>query len=136
MGSARCVLERAPAFGEVGVGLQVAPNALSVLDVLGVGTAAEKYALPDRAPSDALRRHRRGSRQRAAGRALRQHASATPTRCRIAPTSTVHCSTPAALDELIELRTDSPVVDFPRCADNGVVVTTAAAADRRIVLPR
>ena len=30
------VLEQAREFGEVGVGLQVAPNALSVLDVLGV----------------------------------------------------------------------------------------------------
>src|SRR5947209_15686348 len=39
------VLERAREFGEVGVGLQVAPNALSVLDVLGVGAAAKKNAL-------------------------------------------------------------------------------------------
>jgi salicylate hydroxylase len=39
------VLEQAPAFGEVGVGLQVAPNALSVLDALGVGAAAKKNAL-------------------------------------------------------------------------------------------
>src|SRR6476646_11656637 len=39
------VLERAAEFGEVGVGLQVAPNALSVLDALGVGVAAKKHAL-------------------------------------------------------------------------------------------
>src|SRR5262245_52168373 len=39
------VLEQAPAFGEVGVGLHVAPNALSVLDVLGVGAAAKQNAL-------------------------------------------------------------------------------------------
>jgi len=39
------VLEQAPEFGEVGVGLQVAPNALSVLDALGVGAAAKKNAL-------------------------------------------------------------------------------------------
>ena len=39
------VLEQAPEFGEVGVGLQVAPNALSVLDALGVGAAAKKHAL-------------------------------------------------------------------------------------------
>src|SRR4051794_8871632 len=39
------VLERAREFGEVGVGLQVAPNALSVLDALGVGAAAKKNAL-------------------------------------------------------------------------------------------
>ena len=39
------VLEQAPAFGEVGVGLHVAPNALSVLDALGVGAAAKKNAL-------------------------------------------------------------------------------------------
>jgi salicylate hydroxylase len=39
------VLQQAREFGEVGVGLQVAPNALSVLDALGVGVAAKKYAL-------------------------------------------------------------------------------------------
>ncbi len=39
------VLEQARAFGEAGVGLQVAPNALSVLDALGVGAAAKKNAL-------------------------------------------------------------------------------------------
>ncbi|MEA2982472.1 MAG: 3-hydroxybenzoate 6-monooxygenase [Alphaproteobacteria bacterium] len=39
------VLEQAREFGEVGVGLQVAPNALSVLDALGVGLAAKKHAL-------------------------------------------------------------------------------------------
>jgi 3-hydroxybenzoate 6-monooxygenase len=39
------VLEQAQEFGEVGVGLQVAPNALSVLDALGVGEAAKKNAL-------------------------------------------------------------------------------------------
>jgi 2-polyprenyl-6-methoxyphenol hydroxylase-like FAD-dependent oxidoreductase len=39
------VLEQARAFGEVGLGLQVAPNALAVLDALGVGEAAKKHAL-------------------------------------------------------------------------------------------
>jgi 2-polyprenyl-6-methoxyphenol hydroxylase-like FAD-dependent oxidoreductase len=39
------VLEQAREFGEVGVGLHVAPNALSVLDALGVGAAAKKNAL-------------------------------------------------------------------------------------------
>jgi salicylate hydroxylase len=39
------ILEQAAEFGEAGVGLQVAPNALSVLDVLGVGEAAKKNAL-------------------------------------------------------------------------------------------
>ena len=39
------VLEQAREFGEAGVGLQVAPNALSVLDALGVGDAAKKNAL-------------------------------------------------------------------------------------------
>ena len=39
------VLEQAGEFGEVGVGLQVAPNALSALDALGVGVAAKKHAL-------------------------------------------------------------------------------------------
>lgn len=39
------VLEQAREFGEVGVGLQVAPNALHVLDALGVGMQAKKNAL-------------------------------------------------------------------------------------------
>jgi salicylate hydroxylase len=39
------VLEQAAEFGEAGVGLQVAPNALSVLDALGVGEAAKRNAL-------------------------------------------------------------------------------------------
>src|SRR5690554_5635910 len=39
------VLEQAPEFGEAGVGLQMAPNALSVLYALGVGEAAKKHAL-------------------------------------------------------------------------------------------
>ena len=39
------VLEQAREFGEAGLGLQVAPNALTVLDALGVGVAAKKHAL-------------------------------------------------------------------------------------------
>lgn len=39
------VCEQAPEFGQVGVGLQVAPNALSVLDALGVGERAKREAL-------------------------------------------------------------------------------------------
>lgn len=38
------VLEQAREFGEVGVGLQVAPNALHVLDALGVGARAKEDA--------------------------------------------------------------------------------------------
>jgi len=44
-GIASVVLEQAQSFGEVGVGLQVAPNALAVLDALGVGQEAKKNAL-------------------------------------------------------------------------------------------
>jgi salicylate hydroxylase len=39
------VLEQAREFGEAGVGLQMAPNALSVLDALGVGKSAKQHAL-------------------------------------------------------------------------------------------
>ena len=39
------VCEQASEFGQVGVGLQVAPNALSVLDALGVGADAKRHAL-------------------------------------------------------------------------------------------
>lgn len=43
-GFASVVLEQARDFGEAGVGLQVAPNALHVLDALGVGERAKKDA--------------------------------------------------------------------------------------------
>lgn len=39
------VCEQAPQFGQVGAGLQVAPNALSVLDALGVGNEVKSQAL-------------------------------------------------------------------------------------------
>lgn len=39
------VCEQAPQFGQVGAGLQVAPNALSVLDALGVGAEVKQHAL-------------------------------------------------------------------------------------------
>ena len=39
------VCEQAPQFGQVGAGLQVAPNALSVLDALGVGHEVKQHAL-------------------------------------------------------------------------------------------
>ena len=39
------VCEQAPQFGQVGAGLQVAPNALSVLDALGVGQEVKRHAL-------------------------------------------------------------------------------------------
>lgn len=39
------VCEQAQAFGQVGVGLQVAPNALSALDALGVGQRVKREAL-------------------------------------------------------------------------------------------
>lgn len=43
------VLEQAPEFAEVGAGLQLAPNALAVLDKLGVlGTVMEKAVAPRR----------------------------------------------------------------------------------------
>lgn len=44
-GFSTVVCERAPEFGQVGVGLQVAPNALSVLDALGVGDVVKAKAL-------------------------------------------------------------------------------------------
>ena len=39
------VLEQVAEFGEAGVGLQVAPNALSALDALGVGEPVKRRAL-------------------------------------------------------------------------------------------
>lgn len=43
------VLERAPAIAEVGAGLQLSPNAMRVLDALGLGPALDALSLPSRA---------------------------------------------------------------------------------------
>ncbi|WAH36340.1 FAD-dependent monooxygenase [Alicyclobacillus dauci] len=44
-----CVLEQAPEFGEIGAGLQLGPNAMAVLDKLGLYNEASKYAVfPER----------------------------------------------------------------------------------------
>lgn len=127
------VLERAPEFGEVGVGLQVAPNALSVLDALGVGAAAKKNALlierllmvdgvtgeeVANVPLDERFVKRFGNPYAVSHRADIHGALLDACRAH----------------QLIELRTANPVVDF-RTTDAGVVVTTTAAADRRIVTP-
>ena len=40
-----CVLEQAQEFGEIGAGIQLAPNAWSVLDALGVGELVKKEAV-------------------------------------------------------------------------------------------
>jgi 2-polyprenyl-6-methoxyphenol hydroxylase-like FAD-dependent oxidoreductase len=105
------VLEQAREFGEVGVGLHVAPNALSVLDALGVGPAAKKNALMierllmmdgvsgeevANVPCDARFEKRFGNPYAVAHRA--------------------HIHGPlldaCRAHELIELRTDSRVMDF------------------------
>src|SRR6187551_984500 len=127
------VLEQAREFGEAGVGLQVAPNALSVLDALGVGAAAKKNALlierllmidgvtgeeVANVPLDERFVARFGNPYAVSHRADIHGALLDACRAH----------------ELIELRTASPVVDF-RTTDAGVVITTAAAADRRIVAP-
>src|ERR671924_1778460 len=39
------VLEQAPQFGEIGAGIQIAPNAWHALDALGVGTLVKKEAV-------------------------------------------------------------------------------------------
>ena len=88
------MLEQAREFGEVGVGLQVAPNALSVLDALGVGAAAKNNALMierllmmDAVTGEEVADIPCGERF--------DGASAIPMRWRTAPTSTARCSTPA-----------------------------------------
>ena len=40
-----CVLERASAFGEIGAGIQLGPNAFHAFDALGVGDAARRMAV-------------------------------------------------------------------------------------------
>jgi 3-hydroxybenzoate 6-monooxygenase len=44
-GVASLVLERAPAFGEIGAGIQLGPNAFHSFDALGIGEAARKMAI-------------------------------------------------------------------------------------------
>src|SRR5919201_4471620 len=39
------VLEQAPQFGEIGAGIQIAPNAWHALDALGVGSLVKKQAV-------------------------------------------------------------------------------------------
>jgi salicylate hydroxylase len=39
------VLEQAPEFGEIGAGIQIAPNAWHALDALGVGQLVKKQAV-------------------------------------------------------------------------------------------
>src|SRR5438045_4651008 len=39
------VLEQAPQFGEIGAGIQIAPNAWHALDALGVGQLVKKQAV-------------------------------------------------------------------------------------------
>ncbi|MFC3169364.1 FAD-dependent oxidoreductase [Paracoccus fontiphilus] len=48
-GAEVAVLERAPAIAEVGAGLQLSPNAMRVLDALGLGPAIDAVSLPSRA---------------------------------------------------------------------------------------
>jgi 2-polyprenyl-6-methoxyphenol hydroxylase-like FAD-dependent oxidoreductase len=47
------VLEQAPQFGEIGAGIQIAPNAWHALDALGVGALVKREAVF----VDAPRRH-------------------------------------------------------------------------------
>src|SRR5262245_30267217 len=44
-GHAALVLEKAPAFGEIGAGIQLGPNAFHAFDYLGVGEAARAMAV-------------------------------------------------------------------------------------------
>ncbi|WP_207102852.1 FAD-dependent oxidoreductase [Paracoccus shandongensis] len=74
------VLERAPAITEVGAGLQLSPNAMRVLDALGLGPALDAVSLPslavrlrDASGAEVVRldlaRHRPGARFRLIHRA-------------------------------------------------------------------
>src|SRR3954464_14707178 len=44
-GFASIVVEQAPQFGEIGAGIQIAPNAWHALDALGVGALVKKEAV-------------------------------------------------------------------------------------------
>ncbi|MDA0566841.1 FAD-dependent monooxygenase [Streptomonospora sp. S1-112] len=52
IGWSATVLERAPAFGEVGAGMSQSPNALRALDALGVGERARSVGVPFHGPFD------------------------------------------------------------------------------------
>ena len=47
-GAEVAVLERAPALGEVGAGIQVPPNAMKVFQALGLDDALARYCLSPR----------------------------------------------------------------------------------------
>jgi salicylate hydroxylase len=115
------VCEQAPQFGQVGAGLQVAPNALSVLDALGVGPEVKRQALLIERmlladgvtgeticdiPCDARFERRFGNPYAVAHRA--DVHGALLDGCRAAP--------------LVELRTDSKIVSYA-IDDAGVTVT-------------
>jgi salicylate hydroxylase len=121
------VLEQAREFGEVGVGLHVAPNALSVLDALGVGQAAKQNALMIERllmmdavtgeevvniPCDERFEQRFGNPYAVAHRA--------------------HIHGPlldaCRAHELIELRTDSRVIDF--ALENAGIAVALASGER------
>jgi salicylate hydroxylase len=117
------VLEQASSFGEIGVGLQVAPNALAVLEALGVGEAKQNCLLIDgveiidavsgeafiNIPFDSSFQKRFGNPYAVAHRA------------------DIHGALLRACQghDLIELRTNSHVIGF-EIRENGVAVEMAS----------
>lgn len=118
------VCEQAPQFGQVGVGLQVAPNALSVLDALGVGKDVKK---------DALLIERMVMMDGVSGETIcdipcgEEFQSKFANPYAVAHRADVHgallrgCET----EELIDLRTNNPVADFEETADGVSVVLSS-----------
>src|SRR5687767_5114147 len=118
------VLEQAPQFGEIGAGIQLAPNAWHALDALGVGGLVKKEAVFTEhlfmfdgvsgekvidIPLDSRFARRFGNPY------------AVTHRADIHGSLLDGCQ---ALPQLIELRTDSRVTGF-EIADRGVTVTVA-----------
>ncbi|MGH8724335.1 MAG: 3-hydroxybenzoate 6-monooxygenase [Burkholderiales bacterium] len=127
------VLEQAPQFGEIGAGIQLAPNAWHALDALGVGGLVKKEAVFIRhllmmdgvsgekvidIPLDARFARRFGNPY------------AVTHRADIHGSLLDGCK---ALPELIELRTSTRVMGF-EIEDSGVTVRTEKAPIRGIAL--
>ena len=65
------IVERSPEFGEIGAGIQLAPNALRILDGLGVLPELAELAVHLRPPGAHARRDRPASHHRGLRRAVR-----------------------------------------------------------------
>ncbi|WP_116132819.1 3-hydroxybenzoate 6-monooxygenase [Tropicimonas sp. IMCC34043] len=127
-GIASLVLEKAPALGEIGAGIQLGPNAFHAFDYLGVGDAARDIAVY----IDSLR-----LMDAIAGTEITRIPLDDAFRSRFGnPYAVIHRGdlhkvflTACADHPLVDLRTDSEVVDYEQ---DGATVTAILADGTRV----